>query len=333
VDDELDRTQTTGAGDSPSSDKPSTGKQSPVDRDQSPTPSTDAPPSPRATRNQYLQAILLRLQDPERREKMLTQACMQGDDEVMQAVLLRCTRGGRQLPNEILFDSAGNSLMHIATKHGQLAIVHQLHDLGCVEADIPNAQNATPLIIAARAGHSDVVAYLLDRRASVEHKDRRENTAFLAASFSSSLSLEVLEMLFNAGSDIDVADERGVGAIHAATIQKNSAMVDWLLTRDATVDLTTAQQTTPLMMAARGGQMDLVDRFLQAGADPLKTDPHGMTALHMAAHEGSAEAVRKLLAYGEKLENETLGPADRLCTGGRNALFLAVFGESPEALC
>ena len=31
-----------------------------------------------------------------------------------------------------------------------------------------------------------------------------------------------------------------------------------------------------------------VDRFLQAGADPLKTDPHGMTALHMAAHEGSA---------------------------------------------
>ena len=48
---------------------------------------------------------------------------------------------------------------------------------------------------------------------------------------SSFFPAQVLEMLFNAGSDIDVADERGVGAIHAATIQKNSAMVDWLLTR------------------------------------------------------------------------------------------------------
>jgi ankyrin repeat protein len=223
--------------------------------------------------------------------------------------------------------------MHIAVKHGQLSIVNQLMDLGCVEADIPNAQNATPLITAARTGNAEVVDFLLEKKASVEHKDRRENTAFLAAAFSSSLSLEVLEMLFNAGSDIDVADERGVGAVHAATIQKNATMVDWLLARHATVDLTTQQQTTPLMMAARGGQMDLVDRFLQAGADPLKTDPHGMTALHLAAHEGRADMVRKLLAYGQSVSSETgLGPADRLCSGGRNALFLAVFGESQETV-
>ncbi|MBU8895644.1 ankyrin repeat domain-containing protein [Corallococcus sp. M34] len=61
---------------------------------------------------------------------------------------------------------------------------------------------------------------------------------------------------------------------------------------------------TPLMLAAREGQTDLVGLLLEAGADPILTDSIGETPLIMAAAHGHAEVCRLLLPHARADEKD-----------------------------
>ncbi|MFH0821783.1 MAG: ankyrin repeat domain-containing protein [Pseudomonadota bacterium] len=57
-------------------------------------------------------------------------------------------------------------------------------------------------------------------------------------------------------------------------------------------------RATPLMIAARAGDMEEVLRLLNEGAEVNATSPSGYTALHYAASKGHADLVRLLLRHG-----------------------------------
>ena len=72
-----------------------------------------------------------------------------------------------------------------------------------------------------------------------------------------------------------------------------------LLDAGANPDLpSTIQLHTPLMEAARTGDIALAELLLEKGADLHAVSSTGMTALHFAAAEGSAEMVQLLLRNG-----------------------------------
>lgn len=55
---------------------------------------------------------------------------------------------------------------------------------------------------------------------------------------------------------------------------------------------------TPLLLAVREGQVDMVTFLLGAGADPNQTSPQNWSPLHEAAVTGNPEIVRLLIGKG-----------------------------------
>src|SRR5207253_1093156 len=88
------------------------------------------------------------------------------------------------------------------------------------------------------------------------------------------------------------------GAQKGAAAAQKGAAVALLIRRGAPVEAPDQNGTTPLMIAARGGQPAAVDAVLAAHPNVNATDKSGNTALMHAVMSGSLAVVDKLLAAG-----------------------------------
>ena len=73
-------------------------------------------------------------------------------------------------------DSDGNTPLHLASKNGHLEIVEILLDRG-VDVNARNNYNIIPLHLASQRGHPKIVQMLLDRYADVNAYDKSYKTA------------------------------------------------------------------------------------------------------------------------------------------------------------
>jgi ankyrin repeat protein len=79
-----------------------------------------------------------------------------------------------------------------------------------------------------------------------------------------------------------------------------------LLTGGADPNLATSNGATPLMMAAQGGNADVVKALIARGADVnAKEKVKNETALMIAASYGRADVIRALTAHGAELAATT----------------------------
>ena len=105
----------------------------------------------------------------------------------------------------------------------------------------------------------------------------------------------VIDLLFTAGVDLNVADSRGRTALLAATLAKDWPTVTRLLAAGAKGTQAGEDGLTPLMAAALGGHLPTVQDLLSRGADPAATDRSGHTALHYAMNSRHLPIVDRLL--------------------------------------
>lgn len=235
----------------------------------------------------------------------------------------------------------GPTLLYNAAKLGKELIVQRLlrHGANVISTDYP------PLIVAAEAGHSKIVELLLDYRADVNATDGDGNTALhLAASqghvyavkrllakqanpaltnryretpLEMALSNEqktVAEDLLNAGTPVDIFSAIALG--DPARVRKE-------LERDATLITQTKRELTPLHLAAREGNLDIVRVLIEREAPVnARTRPDGgETPLYLATRAGHAEVVQQLL---ESKADANLMVAAYAAKGP--ALYFAVIG-------
>jgi ankyrin repeat protein len=144
---------------------------------------------------------------------------------------------------------------------------------------------------------------------------------------------EGMEAALAQGANVDVSNVRGVTPLHAAVLNKNIALVDWLVRKGANpslqnltgdsalhdaaraespefltallkskkvkVDVENTLATTPLIEAAMCSRLDNVKALLNAGADPVKRSRQGgASALLVAAQRQRYEMVKLLLKAG-----------------------------------
>ena len=180
----------------------------------------------------------------------------------------------------------GKTALHLTAKNGDTGMTELLLKLGH-PVDAPNDFGDTALSDAVY--NPAIVRILLEHGANVNHKDQNGYGAINEAD-----SLEVFELLLDAGADIDDISGGGDWPLKCACEDGDSELVNFLLKRGASVDLTSTGETA-LHAAVRAASLECVRILLEAGADVNAEDVDGWTCLWYVE---SAEMARFLLEKG-----------------------------------
>jgi len=233
----------------------------------------------------------------------------------------------------------------------------------------------TPLMYAARENALAAGDALVASGASLDLSDPDGATALVVAIINA--HYEFAELLLRAGANPNVVDnEAGMGALYAAVdmhrlavghgrgnpvpvglldaadvvrvllehgADPNAALKKPILQRQHTFgDGTLGAGTTPLMRAAKSGDIALVRVLLEAGADPKLTLPNGTTSLMLAAGLGWRNGSPLAPSYDQGSDAEAVETLELLLSlgldlkaanqAGDTALHAAVGGRGSEAI-
>jgi uncharacterized protein len=110
--------------------------------------------------------------------------------------------------------------------------------------------------------------------------------------------LKTVRALIGQG-DVNATQPDGMTALHWAVERRDHAMIDVLLAAGAKHDITNRTGASPLYLAATNGDAAAIARLLDAGEDANAVlTAEGETVLMLASHTGNAEAVKLLLDRG-----------------------------------
>jgi uncharacterized protein len=233
----------------------------------------------------------------------------------------------------------------------------------------------TPLMYAARENALAAGDALVASGASLDAVDPDGATALVIAIINA--HYEFAELLLRAGADPNVVDnEAGMGPLYAAVdmhrlavghgrgnpvpvglldaadavqlllehgADPNAPLKKPILQRQHTFgDGTLGAGATPLMRAAKSGDIELVRALLAAGADPKLTLPNGTTALMLAAGLGWRNGSPLAPSYDQGSDEEAVETLELLLSlgldlratneAGDTALHAAVGGRGSEAI-
>jgi ankyrin repeat protein len=189
--------------------------------------------------------------------------------------------------------------LYLAAEHGNAAILRRLLDARA-DVNAADATGDTVLMAAVRAGDADAVRLLVDRGAQVNAAEPAlSHTALMWAARTN--DTEILRLLLTAGAAIDAATRVGPkpavrppgagGGSHGVGIVRSGVPPQG-------EQPPAPGGMTPLLFAARDGQLDAAKLLAEAGADLNKADPNGITPLLMAATNGKIAVARFLVTRG-----------------------------------
>lgn len=181
----------------------------------------------------------------QRKESKLTEdfifASGQGQIDAVREAILKGV-------NVNAFDSFGNTALCFAAYWGQLDTVRFLLQVGA-NLELKDEQNGwTPLIAAIRLGQVEVVKLLIKAGANVHSTHRCQTTLMFAINYAikninfgnrlfsktSFHHFEVIQVLIEAGVDVNAKDELGRTALILADYQKKTEIVELLRGAGAT---------------------------------------------------------------------------------------------------
>ena len=137
----------------------------------------------------------------------------------------------------------GQPVLHMAAREGNLDVVQALVQAGA-EIDKRNLLKETPVMLAALAGHTKIVDFLVTKEAQI--------------------------------------NQPGWTPLLYAATNGHVEVIKILIENQAYIDSSSPNGSTPLMMAARGGHVGVVTLLLDEGADPTLKNENGDTAINWA---------------------------------------------------
>ena len=190
----------------------------------------------------------------------------------------------------------GATALHWAAHWDDAGMARRLVRAGA-DVDAAGAYGVTPLSLAAANGSAVLVELLLGAGADPNAaRDSGETPLMRAASTG---SVAAVRALLAAGADIDAADPTGAQtALMLAASGRHPDVVAVLLARGADVEARSRLGFSPLLFAAREGDLASARRLVAAGADVDAAMPDGTSALLVAAVRGQVGVARFLLEAG-----------------------------------
>ncbi|MDI9408013.1 MAG: ankyrin repeat domain-containing protein [Candidatus Pacebacteria bacterium] len=220
---------------------------------------------------------------------------------------------------------AGAPKLLEAAFNGNSDLVKSLLAAGA-DVNARNAEGRTALMDAAYKGNVKMVKLLLAAGASVNLQSKDGSTAMMSAVANG--NKEVIDLLLKANAKLDIKNDNGWTALMWASYKNNSDVGKTLIRAGSEVNtVATAGENigkTPLLMAAKNGNSQLVTQLVEAKADVNQADADGETALMFAAKSGNRDALQSLIAADANV--------DATDNDGTTALMFAVKSGNRDAV-
>lgn len=183
-----------------------------------------------------------------------------------------------------------------ATARQDAAAVRQLIDEG-IDVNAARADGVTALLWAAHWDEQKVAKLLLEAGANANMADDHGVTPLIRASENASIGM--VKALLAAGADASIAQVSGLTPLMVAAHTGSTEVVQALLGHGAAVNAATAEMgATALMWAVAAPHRDIVMVLLEKDADVGVSSAKGMTPLLTAARSGDIETAKLLIAAG-----------------------------------
>jgi ankyrin repeat protein len=240
----------------------------------------------------------------------------------------------------IEFPKGGWSALMYAARQGALGTASRLVDAGA-DVNAAGPDGATALILAIINAHFDVAALLLDRGADPNLADDSGMAALYAAVDMHTMPAVLARPEAKPSGEIDHVKMVELLLERGANVNAQ-LRAPLLIRQNLEGDRGLGAGSTPLMRAAKGGDVVLMRLLLRHGADVALTQRNGSTALMIAAGLGwrfsgnstpygdrgsesdAAEAIGICLAHGADINARN--------ANGDTALHAAVAGRGSEPL-
>ncbi|XP_024871481.1 uncharacterized protein LOC112454357 isoform X3 [Temnothorax curvispinosus] len=196
--------------------------------------------------------------------------------------------------NTIAKDETGLSPLYHAIMNNHIAVAKILFKK-YVNVDInENIDGFTPLHVAAKGGHLELVNFLLQNKADVNARNDMYSTPLHGAA---SNCLEVVSALILNGANVNARSISGITPLHCAVDYGHEKIVNILLEHGANVNAVDIDNETPLILAAIYGHEEIVKTLLKSKANANIANVASMTPLHFAAQNGHLGIVVALLKH------------------------------------
>lgn len=191
-------------------------------------------------------------------------------------------------------DDNNYNLLHCAARYGQFKIVKYLIKNGTNQLELDN-DGLTALHYAAHGGSSDIVKYLIkQKQIAIDVENNKYLTPLLVAAKQG--HLDVIKILYSKGANISQRYDDGRNALHFAVQNKSTKCVQYLLKKGLHVNSVDHNGFTPVHSAAENGNTEMLKYLRLCGSKMFaKRYTDNWTVFHFAAHSGSIDCVKYLI--------------------------------------
>lgn len=137
-------------------------------------------------------------------------------------------------------------------------------------------------------------ALLASRRVNVEARNAQDESPLMMAAIKG--NLEAVKALLARDADVNKTGWAPLHYAASAGSQQHAMVIALLLENHAYIDAASPNGTTPLMMAAQYGSGEAVQLLLNEGADPTLKNQLGLTAADFAMRVSRTESAEKIAA-------------------------------------
>ena len=194
-------------------------------------------------------------------------------------------------------DSNNETALHCAVTEGHPDVVQVLIHAGA-DIDTKNEDGDSPLHRASTSGVLEIVKMLLRAGAGVNVTDDGRNTCLILAAYCG--HTETARYLVGLPEvDVNHCDSENETALHCATNEGYTEVLQVLIEAGADIDTLNEDGHSPLHCASDSGALEVVKMLVEAGAGVNVTDNDVRTCLILARRNGDIETVRYLAGLPE----------------------------------
>ena len=221
--------------------------------------------------------------------------------------------------------SVGDTPLHRACFNGKVEVVKYLISRGA-EIDSHCDGEITPMLKAVRWQHFSTVEVMIEAGCDLRTKSKDAGLTPLLCAATWTNNTALVDLLLRRGASIEEQDNQGVSVVGRAALNAKDAVFRFLLEKGADVNARDRWGQTPLQRAVRGQLESSVHMLLDTDAEIVaKDDVYGMSTIHyVAVWNTTATIAGLLLDKGSSLEDRDVN--------GCTPLFLSATRNRPAVL-